>query len=36
VTGKFEKMMGNCVYDTTYMMNDGIFVSVSFDCDMKH
>ena len=36
VTGKFAKMMGNCTYDTTYMMNDGVFVSVSFDCDMKH
>lgn len=36
VSGKFSKMMGNCTYDTTYMMNDGIFVSVSFDCDMKH
>ena len=36
VSGKYAKMMGNCVYDTTYMMNDGVFVSVSFDCDMKH
>tara|TARA_E500000331_G_scaffold20451_3_gene17962 strand:- start:4069 stop:4578 length:510 start_codon:yes stop_codon:yes gene_type:complete len=36
VSGKYAEMMGNCVYDTTYMMNDGIFVSVSFDCDMKH
>jgi hypothetical protein len=36
VSGKFEKMMGNCTYDTTYMMNDGVFVSVSLNCDMKH
>jgi hypothetical protein len=28
--------MGTCKYVPTYMMNDGVFVSVAFDCDMKH
>ena len=36
VSGKFAGMMGTCTYDTTYMMNEGVFVSVAFDCNMKH
>ena len=36
VSGKYANLMGTCKYVPTYMMNDGVFVSVSFDCDMKH
>lgn len=36
VSGKFTGLMGTCTYQPTYMMNDGVFVSVAYDCDMKH
>jgi len=36
VSGKFANLVGTCTYIPTYMMNGGVFVSVSFDCDMKH
>ncbi|MEJ6649928.1 MAG: hypothetical protein QNK99_05355 [Burkholderiales bacterium] len=36
ISGKFSDLMGTCTYVPTYMMNDGVFVSVAYECDMKH
>lgn len=36
VSGKFKDMMGTCSYIPTYMMNDGVYISVAYDCKMKH
>ena len=36
LSGKYAGLMGNCTYQQTYMMNDGIFVTVAYECEMKH
>ena len=36
ISGKYANLMGVCKFTPTYLINDGVFISVAYDCDMKH